>query len=191
MVTIRMLATQNVWAPHDHIGGGDSPDVEGLETLEKPVPPPARPPWRPARRQVPEGDNPTNWAPDHEPYDTVPQGSLPLAAEPLDRWNLSPVNIQNYRAVTVILFPRLPFAFGWLVGNAEWAMGIVRGAHSHECGDLLFRSVNLRPGDAMERLMLAWMTRRQTSIPRWPSLWSNRPISRPFSRHNRAHMDMR
>ena len=33
MATIGMLATQNIWAFHDHIGGGDSPDVQQLETL--------------------------------------------------------------------------------------------------------------------------------------------------------------
>ena len=31
---IRMLASQNIRAPQDHIGGGDSPDVEWLGTLE-------------------------------------------------------------------------------------------------------------------------------------------------------------
>ena len=49
MRRIRMLATRNVWAPHDHICGGDSPDVQWLETLVSLTPPPARPPWRPAR----------------------------------------------------------------------------------------------------------------------------------------------
>ena len=44
METIRMLATMNVSAPHDHIGGGDSPDVEWLETLKSPTPPLARAP---------------------------------------------------------------------------------------------------------------------------------------------------
>ena len=50
------------------------------------------------------------------------------------------MNSENYRAVTVVLFTRLPFAFGWLVGDAEWAIGLVRGAHGQEWGDLFFRS---------------------------------------------------
>ena len=77
MATLRLLATQNIWAPHNHIGGRESPDVEWLETLESPTPPLACPLWRPARQQVPAGENPTNYAPDHQPYDTVPRGSLP------------------------------------------------------------------------------------------------------------------
>ena len=77
--TIRMLVIQNIWTPHDHIGGGDSPDVELLQTLEVPTPPPARRPFRQARWQAPAGENPTNHAPDHEPYDTVPRGSLSLS----------------------------------------------------------------------------------------------------------------
>ena len=60
MATIRMLATQNVWAPHDHMGGRDSPDLEWLATLESPKLPLARLSWRLARLQVPAGDNPTN-----------------------------------------------------------------------------------------------------------------------------------
>ena len=77
----RMLATQNIWAHHDHIGGGDSPDIRWLETLESLRPPPARPAWRPARWQIPAGENPGTYAPDHGPFDTVPQGSQPLPGE--------------------------------------------------------------------------------------------------------------
>ena len=29
-------------------------------------------------------------------------------------------------------FLLLPFTFGWLVGDAEWAMGVVGGAHDGE-----------------------------------------------------------
>ena len=67
MAMMKMLATQNVRAPHDHISGGDSPDVEWLETQESPMPPQTRPPGRLTRWQVRTGENPTNWAPDHEP----------------------------------------------------------------------------------------------------------------------------
>ena len=81
MATIRMLGTQNIRAPTDHIGDGDNPDVELLEMLESPTPPPARPPWHPARWQVPAGKNPTNRAQDHEPYHMVSGGSLPLLGE--------------------------------------------------------------------------------------------------------------
>ena len=76
MAKVRMLATQNFWVPPEHIGGRDSPDVEWLETLKSPGAPRARPPCSLARWQMPEGDNPTIWAPDHEPYNTVPRGSL-------------------------------------------------------------------------------------------------------------------
>ena len=134
MAAIRMLATQNVWAPQDHIGRRDCLDVEWLETLASLAPPPARPPWRPARWQVSYWKNPTSWAPDHEPYDRVPWGSLPLPRQLSDIWDLNPMNIENYRAVSAPLSARLPVAFGWLLGDAEWAMGIVRGAHSHERG---------------------------------------------------------
>ena len=48
MVRIRMLATKNIWPAHDHIGGEHSQNVEWLETLWSLMPPPARPPWRPA-----------------------------------------------------------------------------------------------------------------------------------------------
>ena len=125
MATIRMLATQNVWAPDDHIGGGDSPDVEWLETLQSPTPPPDRPPWRPAFWQVLAGDSSTNWAPDHKPYNTVPRGSLPLPGELPSTWDPNPMIIKNYRAVTVTISARLPFPFRWLVGDAELTIGLV------------------------------------------------------------------
>ena len=97
----------------------------------------------------------------------VPRGGLPLLGELPDSWNPRPMNIENYRAGTLALSARLPFAFGWLVGDAEWAMGIIGCAHSQEWGDLPRRSGGLRPGDAIERLMAAWMTGRQIPVPRW------------------------
>ena len=80
---------------------------------------------------MPEGDRPTDWAPEHEPYDTVLRGSLPLPSELLDNWDPSPWKIGNYRGLTVALSARLPFAIGWLVEDQEWAMGLVRGVHGH------------------------------------------------------------
>ena len=44
------------------------------------------------------------------------------------------MNNNNYRTIVVILTTRLPFAFGWLVGDLEWAMGNARGAHGGESG---------------------------------------------------------
>ena len=161
-----MLTTQNVSAPHDHIGGSHNADVEWLEVLKRPAAPPARPPWRPARWQVPAGENPTNRVPDQEPYDTVPRGSLPLLGELPRSWDSSPMNTENYRAVTLALTTRLVFAFGWLVGDAKWAMGIIRGAHGDEWAEFR-RSGGLCPGDATKRLIVAWMTWRQIPVPRW------------------------
>ena len=45
------------------------------------------------------------------------------------------MNHNNYRTIDVTLTTRLPIAFGWLVGDAEWAMGIARGAHGAELGE--------------------------------------------------------
>ena len=39
------------------------------------------------------------------------------------------MNLNNYRTIVVTLTTRLPIAFGRLVGDAEWAMGIACGAH--------------------------------------------------------------
>ena len=37
------------------------------------------------------------------------------------------MNRDNWRTTVITLTTRFPFTFGWLVGGAEWAMGIVRG----------------------------------------------------------------
>ena len=151
LATIRMLATQNIWAPHHHIGGGDSQDVEWLVTLENPLPPPARPPWRPALWQVPAGKNPTNNAPDHQPDNGMPRGSLPLPGNLLSTWDLTTMNVEKYRSVTVALSIRLPFAFGWLVGDREWTMGLARNARGQKWGHFFFCIGGLRPGDTIYR----------------------------------------
>ena len=76
------------------------------------------------------------------------------------------MNIENYRSVTVVLSSRLPFAFGWLVGDGVWAMGLTRDAHSHEWGDLFWRSGGLRP-DTTDRVVAAWLTWRQIPVSEW------------------------
>ena len=70
---------------------------------------------------------------------------------------VSPTNQNNYRNIVVTLTTRLPIAFGWLVGDAEWAMGIVRGAHGAEWGDFFHRGGAMTPG-ATERLMAAYLS---------------------------------
>ena len=83
---------------------------------------------------------------DHEPYDTMPRGSLLLPGELPSTWDLTTMNVENYRAVTVALSIRLRFGFGWLVGDGERAMVLARNVHGHEWGDLFFCSGGLRPG---------------------------------------------
>ena len=75
------------------------------------------------------------------------------------------MNLNNYRTTVVTLTTRLPFAFGWLVGDAEWAMGIVRGAHGGRWGGFFHRSWALTKG-ATERLMAAYLTWRGIPLPR-------------------------
>ena len=97
----------------------------------------------------------------------MPRGSLPLPGELPSTWDLTTMNVENYRAVTVALSICLPFAFGWLVGDGEWAMGLARNAHSHEWGDLFFRSGRLCPDDAIYTVMAAWLTWTQITVPEW------------------------
>ena len=72
--------------------------------------------------------------------------------------------LNNYRITVVTLTTRLPFAFGWLVGDAEWAMGIVRGAHGGRWGNFFHRSGAMTAG-ATERLMAAYLTLRGPTPP--------------------------
>ena len=46
-------------------------------------------------------------------------------------------------------------------------MGLARGAHGHDWGDLLFHSGGPRPGDPIYRVMAAWITRKQIPVPQW------------------------
>ena len=79
--------------------------------------------------------------PDSEHYDDASRGSLPPIGHPPDTFGpVTPRNHNNYRIIVVTLTNRLPIAFGWLVGDAEWAMGIARGAHGGEWGEFFHRS---------------------------------------------------
>ena len=75
----------------------------------------------------------------------MPWGSLHLPGEVPSTWDLTTMNVENYRAVKVALSICLPFACGRLVGDEEWAMGLARHAHGHDWGDLFFRSGGLPP----------------------------------------------
>ena len=110
------------------------------------------------------GGSPTNWVPDCKPDDTVTRSSLLRLSELQTNWDLGPMDIENFRAVTLALTIHLPLAFGWLVEDAKWAMGTVWGHQGHEWGDFLRRSGSLLP-DAHERLMAAWLTWRELPIP--------------------------
>ena len=98
---------------------------------------PPRPPWCAPTWALPDPDaDPTVYVPDHEDYNNAPRGSLPPIGNLPGSWGyVSPTNQNNYRNIVVTLTTRLPIAFGWLLGDAEWAMGIARGAHGAEWGE--------------------------------------------------------
>ena len=164
--TLRTLIRQNVW---NDGAREDSPDVEWLDVLtdEDPATPSPRPPWRAPTWALPDPDaDPRVYVPDHEDYNDAPRGSLPPIGNLPDRWGyVSPTNQKNYRNIVVTLTTRLPIAFGWLMGDAEWAMGIARGAHGAEWGDFPHRGGAMTPG-ATERLMAAYLTWRGIPPPR-------------------------
>ena len=97
---------------------------------------PPRPPWRAPTWALPDpGGDPTIYVPDSEHYDDAPRGSLPPIGNLPDSFGpVTPMNHNNHRTIVVTLTTRLPFAFGWLVGAAEWPMGMARGAHGGEWG---------------------------------------------------------
>ena len=167
--TLRTLVRQNV---RNDGAGGESPDVQWLDVLtdEDPATAHPRPPWRAPIWALPDpGADPTIYVPDYEHYDDAPRGSLPPIGNLPDSWGpVPPINHKNYRTMVVTLTTRLPIAFGWLVGGAEWAMGIARGAHGAEWGKFFHRGGAMTPG-ATERLMAAYLTWRGTPPPR--SLW--------------------
>ena len=110
--------------------------------------------------------DPTVYVPDHEDYNDAPRGSLSPIGNLPDSWGyVSPTNQNNYRNIIVTLTTRLLTAFGWLVGDAEWAMNIARGAHGAEWADFFHRGGAMTPG-ATERLMAAYLTRRGIPAPR-------------------------
>ena len=78
---------------------------------------------------------------------------------------VSTMNLNNWRTTIITLTTRLPFTFGCLVQDAEWAMGVVRGAHGNEWGDFFHRSGALIEG-APKRLMAAYLTWRRIPLPR-------------------------
>ena len=164
--TLRTLIRQNVW---NDGAREDSPDVEWLDVLtdEDPATPAPRPPWRAPTWALPDPDaDPTVYVPDHEDYNDAPRGSLPPIGNLPGSWGyVSPGNQNNYRNIVVTLTTRLPIAFGWLVGDAEWAMGIARGAHGADWGDFFHRGGAMTPG-ATERLMAAYLTWRGIPPPR-------------------------
>ena len=166
--TLRTLIRQNVW---NDGAREDSPDVEWLDVLtdEDPATSPPRPPWRAPAWALPDPDaDPTVHVPDHKDYNGAPRGSLPpIGNLPDSLGYVSPTKQNNYRNIVVTLTTRLPIAFGWLVGDAEWAMGIARGAHGAEWGDFFHRGGALTPG-ATERLMAAYLTWRGIPPPRSP-----------------------
>ena len=141
--------------------GGDSPNLEWLDVRieEDPATLPVRPPWRARTWALPtEGADPGVYVPDYEHYDDAPRGNRPPVDSQRDSWGpVTPMNLDNYRTTVVTLTIRLPFTFGWLVGDAEWAMGIVRVAHGHEWGEFFRRSGAMTEG-ATERLMAAHLT---------------------------------
>ena len=171
--TLRTLIQQNVW---NNGTVEDGPDVDWLDVLsdEDPATPPPRPPWHASTWALPtEGAHPTIYVPDSEQYDDAPRGSLPPIYNLPDSWSpVTPMNFNNYRTTVITLITRLPFAFGWLVKDAEWAMGIVRGAHGDEWGDFLHCSGAMTPG-ATERLMAAYLKWRGI-----PLLSSLQPLAR-------------
>ena len=142
-------------------GGGGSPDIEWSDVLtdEDPATPPPRPHWRAPTWALPtEGADPTFYVPESEHYDDAPRGSLPPIGSLPDSWGpVTPMNFNNYRTTVITLTTRLPFAFGSLVGDAEGAMGIVRGAQGGQWGDFFHRSGPITPG-VTERLMAAYLT---------------------------------
>ena len=139
---------------------GDSPDVEWMDVLtdEDPTTQPSRPPWRAPTWALPDpAPDPTIYVLDNEHYNNAPRGSLPPIGNLPDSGDpLTPMNHTNYRTTVVTLTTRLLFAFCWLVGDAERAMGIVRGAHDGECGEFLHRGGAMTPG-ATERPMAAYL----------------------------------
>ena len=175
--TLRTLIQQNVW---NNGAVGDSRDVEWLDVLteEGPATPPPHPPWRARTWALPtKGADPTSYIPDSEHYDDAPRGSLPPMGNLPNIWGPgTSMNFNNYRTTVVTLTNGLPFAFSWLVGDAEWAMGIVRSAHGGEWGDFFHRSGAMTPGATKWLMGLAHME-GHTPPPQPPTIGTARPTA--------------
>ena len=193
MHTLRTLIAQNVWASPG-ADRRDSPDVMWLDDLgeEDQAARPPRPPWRAPTWALPDSEaDPTIWVPDYEHYSGVPRVSLPPVGNLPDSCGpVGPMNRDNRRATLLTLTALLPFTFGWLVGDAEWAMGVVRGAHGHEWGDFFRRSRGMVEG-ALERLMAACLTWRGGPSPTDLCQWRGKPTNHSSHRRSRAGMAMR
>ena len=191
--TLRTLIAQKVWAPPD-ADGGDSPDVTWLDVIreESPAAPPPCPPWRAPTWALPDGEeDPTIWIADCEHYGGVPRGSLPpVGNSPDSRGLIGPMNRDNWRTTVLTLTCHLSFTFCWLVGEAERAMGVVRGAHGHRWGYSFRRSGGMTEG-APERLMAAYLTWRGYPSP--ADSCQRRVVPTNHSSHHRssARMAMR
>ena len=95
----------------------------------------------------------------------MPRGTLPPVGNLPDSWGpVGPMNRDNWRTTVLTLTTRLPFTFGWLVGDADWAMGGVCEAHGHWWGYFFCRSGGRTEG-APERLMAAYLTWRGIPLP--------------------------
>ena len=155
--TLRGLIAQNVWAPPD-ANGRDSTDVTWLDVLgeEDPAAPQPGSPRRAPTWALPDRyEDPKICVPDYEYYGGVPRGSLPPVGNLPDSWGpIGPMNRDNWRTTVLTLTTCLPFTFGWLDGDAEWAMGIACSAQGNEWGDCFRRRGGMTEG-APERLMVA------------------------------------
>ena len=65
--------------------------------------------------------------PDHDPFTTAQRRSLPSIGALPKGWDASPMTRENHRAVLLARTTHLPFFFGLFLGDAEVAIGMVRG----------------------------------------------------------------
>ena len=120
------------------------------------------------------GADPTIYVPDYEHYDDAPRGSLPSIGNlPDSSGPVTPMNHNNYITIGVTLTTCLPLGFGWLVGDAEWGIGIARGTHGGELGEFFDCGGAMTPG-ATNTLMAAYLTWRGIPPPRSLQLMAQR-----------------
>ena len=164
--TLPTLVRQNVW---NDAWGGDSPHVEWLDipTNEDPATTPPHPPSRAPTWALPDPGRTPRFTSPNTNITTTRHGAVypPIGNLPDSSGPVTPMNHNNYRTIVVSLTTRLPIAFGWLVEEAEWAMGIARGAHGGEWEEFFHRGSTMTPG-ATRRLMAAYLTWRGIPPPR-------------------------